>query len=192
MSRALNRGRISMARQRTIKFPPKRGKLTIRQIEQAVDKVIQKRRAQEEITSNSKEDRNEKYYVFISFYADDLPEVSLLCDQFKNENSNIEFDARYLKLPFNQKKSDPLKHDIRELIRQSPFTVVYVSDKAANSEWVDWEIRESLAMGKDVLAMHEGDTPPKHLPEAINENSIEVLSWNPQRIIEAIQEHAKT
>ncbi len=181
-----------MARQRTIKFPPKRGKLTIRQIEQAVDKVIQKRRAQEEITSNSKEDRNEKYYVFISFYADDLPEVSLLCDQFKNENSNIEFDARYLKLPFNQKKSDPLKHDIRELIRQSPFTVVYVSDKAANSEWVDWEIRESLAMGKDVLAMHEGDTPPKHLPEAINENGIKVLSWNPQHINEAIQEHAKT
>ena len=31
-----------MARQRTIKFPPKRGKLTIRQIEQAVDKVIKK------------------------------------------------------------------------------------------------------------------------------------------------------
>ena len=30
-----------MARQRTIKFPPKRGKLTIRQIERAVNKVTQ-------------------------------------------------------------------------------------------------------------------------------------------------------
>ena len=55
---ALSRGRIPMARQRTIKFPPKRGKLTIRQIEQAVDKVIQKRRAQEAITSTPKEVRN--------------------------------------------------------------------------------------------------------------------------------------
>ena len=44
-----------MARQRTIKFPPKRGKLTIRQIERAVDKVIQKRRAQRTITSTPKE-----------------------------------------------------------------------------------------------------------------------------------------
>ena len=181
-----------MARQRTIKFHPKRGKLTIRQIERAVDKVIQKRRAQEEGTSNPKADRSEKYNVFISFYVDDLVEVDLLCDQIKNENSNIVFDARYLKLPFNQKKSDPLKQDIIEQIRQSSITVVYVSDKTANSEWVDWEIRESLAMGKDVLAMHNGDTPPKHLPEAINENGIEVLSWNPQHINEAIQEHAKT
>ena len=47
-----------MTRQRTIKFPPKRGKLTIRQIERAVDKVIQKRRAQEAITSIPKEVRN--------------------------------------------------------------------------------------------------------------------------------------
>ena len=47
-----------MTRQRTIKFPPKRGQLTIRQIERAVDKVIQKRRAQEAITSTPKEVRN--------------------------------------------------------------------------------------------------------------------------------------
>ena len=47
-----------MTRQRTIKFPPKRGKLTIRQIERAVDKVIQKRRAQEAINSTPKEVRN--------------------------------------------------------------------------------------------------------------------------------------
>ena len=47
-----------MARQRTIKFPPKRGKLTIRQIEQTVDKVIQARRAHEAITSTPKEVKN--------------------------------------------------------------------------------------------------------------------------------------
>ena len=47
-----------MARQRTIKFPPKRGKLTICQIERAVDKVIQNRRAQEAINSTPKEVKN--------------------------------------------------------------------------------------------------------------------------------------
>ncbi len=32
-----------MARERTIKYPPKRGKFTKRQIERAVDKVIRER-----------------------------------------------------------------------------------------------------------------------------------------------------
>ncbi len=32
-----------MARERTIKYPPKRGKFTRRQIERAVDKVIRER-----------------------------------------------------------------------------------------------------------------------------------------------------
>lgn len=181
-----------MARQRTIKFPPKRGKLTIRQIERAVDKVIQKRRAQEGITSTPKEDRGGKYNVFISFCADDFHELNRLSTLLKNENSNIAFSDRSVRAPFNSKKSDHIKPGIRKRIRQSSVTVVYVSDKTASSEWVNWEIRESLAMGKDVLAMHKGDTPPKHLPEAINENSIEVLSWNQQRINEAIQEHVKT
>ena len=178
-----------MARQRTIKFPPKRGKLTIRQIERAVDKVIRKRRAQEAITSTPKENSSGKYNVFISFCVDDSHDINLLSTLLKNENTNIAFDDRSPRAPFNKKKSDHIKHGIKERIRQSSVTVVYVSDNTADSEWVDWEIRESLAMGKDVLAMHEGDTPPKRLPKAITENNIEVLPWNQQRINEAVQEH---
>lgn len=178
-----------MARQRTIKFPPKRGKLTIRQIEQTVDKVIQKRRAQEGITSTPKKGKSEKYNVFISFYADDLHEVNLLRAQAKNENSNIAFNDLSLSVPFNSKQSDHIKQEIREQIRQSSVTLVYLSEKTADSEWVDWEIGESLAMGKDVLAMYKGDTLPKRLPKAINEYNIKILSWNQQRINEAIQEH---
>ena len=180
-----------MARQRTIKFPPKRGKLTIRQIERAVDKVIQKRRAQEAITSTPKEDRSGKHNVFISFCADDFHDINRLSTLLKNENSNIAFSDRSVRAPFNSKKSDHIKPDIRERIRQSSVTIVYVSDKTANSEWVDWEIRESLAQGKGVLAMHKGDTRPKRLPKAIIENNIEVLPWKQQLINETIQEQAE-
>ena len=180
-----------MARQRTIKFPPKRGKLTIRQIERAVDKVIQKRRAQETITSTPKEDGSEKCNVFISFCADDFHDINLLSTLLKNENSDIVLSDRSLRAPFNSEKSDNIKPSIRERIRQSSVTVVYVSDKTASSEWVDWEIRESLEMGKGVLAMHKGATRPKRLPRAIIENNIEVLPWKQQLINEAIQEQAE-
>ena len=97
--------------------------------------------------------------VFISFSSDDLDEVNLLRGQTKNENSNIAFNDYSLKKPFNSKDADYIKRGIREQIRQSSVTVVYLSDKTANSEWVNWEIQESLAMGKGVLAMHKGDTP---------------------------------
>ena len=180
-----------MARQRTIKFPHKRGKLTIRQIERAVDKVIQKRRAQETITSTPKEDSSGKYDVFISFCADDSDAINLLSTLLKNENSNIVFSDLSPRAPFNSEKSDHIKPDIRERIRQSSVTVVYVSDKTASSEWVDWEIRESLEMGKGVLAMHKGDTRPKRLPKAIVENNIEVLPWKQQLINETIQEQVE-
>ena len=173
-----------MARQRTIKFPPKRGKLTIHQIERAVDKVIQTRRAQEAITATPKESKSGKHNVFISFCADDFHDIDLLCAQVENENSSIAFNDLSPRAPFNSEKLDHIKPNIREQIRQSSVTLVYLSEKTVGSEWVDWEIRESLAQGKGVLAMHKGDTRPKHLPNAIIENKIEVLPWNQQQIEE--------
>ena len=136
-------------------------------------------------------DAGTKRNVFISFSSDDLDEVNLLRGQAKNENSDIEFNDYSLKAPFNSENADYIKRGIRERIRQSSVTVVYVSDSTADSEWVDWEIRESLEMGKGVLAMHKGNTRPKRLPKAIIENNIEVLPWKQQLINEAIQEQAE-
>ena len=129
--------------------------------------------------------------VFISFDSDDLDEVNLLRGQAKNESSNIEFNDYSLKAPFNSKNADYIKRGIRERIRQSSVTVVYLTDKTAGSKWVNWEIRESIAMGKGVLAMHKGNTPPKRLPKAITENKIKVYSWKQQLISDAIQKQAE-
>ena len=136
-------------------------------------------------------DEETKRNVFISFSSEDLDEVNLLRGQAKDENSNIEFNDWSLKAPFNSENADYIKRGIRERIRQSSVTVVYVSNKTADSKWVDWEIRESLKMGKGVLAMHKGDPAPKRLPKAITENNINVLPWNQQLINDAIQEQAE-
>ena len=132
-----------------------------------------------------------KRNVFISFDSDDLADVNMLRGQAKNENSNIEFNDYSLKAPFNSENADYIKRGIRERIRQSSVTIVYVSDKTTDSEWVDWEIRESLAMGKGVLAMYKGDTRPRHLPKAIIENNIDILPWKQELINEAIQKQAE-
>jgi hypothetical protein len=132
-----------------------------------------------------------KCNVFISFASDDLGDVNMLRAQAKNDNSDIEFNDWSLKEPFDSKKADYIKRGIRERIRQCSVTVVYVSDKTADSKWVDWEIRESIAMGKGVVAMHKGDSAPARLPKAVIEYKVPVVSWNQKELAKAIKKQSE-
>lgn len=127
-----------------------------------------------------------RHNVFISFSYEDLKEVNLLRGQAKNENSEIEFNDWSLKEPFDSTKADYIKRGIRERIRQSSITIVYLSDSTASSRWVNWEIQESINMGKKVLAMHKGDSPPRVLPKAIIDNGVSIVPWNHKEISKTI------
>lgn len=129
--------------------------------------------------------------VFISFAAEDLDEVNLLRGQAKNENSDIEFNDWSVKEPFDSQKADYIKRGIRERMRQCSVVVVYVSNRTADSTWVDWEIREGIAMGKGVVAMYKGDTPPARLPKAVTDNKVPVVPWNQKELAKAIEKAAK-
>lgn len=132
-----------------------------------------------------------KCNVFISFAAEDLQDVNLLRAQAKNENSDIEFNDWSLREPFDSKNADYIKRGIRERIRQCSVTVVYISDKTADSKWVDWEIRESIALGKGVVAMHKGATPPTKLPKAVIEHKIKVVPWKKDALSSAIKQQSE-
>ena len=126
--------------------------------------------------------------VFISFSSEDIDEVNLLRGQAKNENSNIEFNDWSLKKPFNSDEANYIKRGIRERIRQSSATIVYLSDNTAGSEWVNWEIQESVDMGKAVVAMHKGNSPPRRLPRAVVDNKIPVVPWNQEQLARTIED----
>jgi hypothetical protein len=128
-----------------------------------------------------------KCNVFISFASEDLNDVNLLRGQAKNENSDIEFNDWSLKKPFDSKDAEYIKRGIRERIRQCSVTIVYVSDKTAESKWVNWEIQEAIALGKGVVAMHKGDRPPARLPKAVSDNKVPVVPWNQKELAQAIK-----
>lgn len=132
-----------------------------------------------------------KCNVFISFVEEDLSDVNMLRGQAKNENCDVEFNDWSLKEPYDSTSAEYIKRGIRERIRQSSVTLVYVSDRTADSKWVDWEIREAIAMGKGVLAMHKGSVPPARLPKAIAEHRIPVVPWNQAELMKAITTQAK-
>jgi hypothetical protein len=128
-----------------------------------------------------------KCNVFISFATEDLNDVTMLRGQAKNQNSDIQFNDWSLQEPFDSKEAEYIKRGIRERIRQCSVTVVYVSDATADSKWVDWEIRESIAMGKGVVAMHKGDAPPARLPQAVIDHKVPVVPWNQKELARAIK-----
>jgi len=132
-----------------------------------------------------------KCNVFISFASEDLNEVNLLRGQAKNENSDIEFNDWSLKKPFDSRDAEYIRRGIRERIRQCSVTIVYLSDNTANSKWVDWEIRESIALGKGVVAMYKGDKPPAHLPKAVTENNMPIVPWNQKELAKAVKKQSE-
>lgn len=132
-----------------------------------------------------------RYNVFISFASEDLDDVNMLRGQAKNQNTDIEFNDWSLKQPFDSERAEYIRRGIRERIRQSSVTLVYVSDAAPDSKWVDWEIRESIAMGKGVVAMHKGDTPPARLPRALVDHNIPVVPWDHDGLMKAIRKQSE-
>lgn len=131
-------------------------------------------KAKEELREGERQGRRN---VFISFAYEDIDEVTLLRGQAKNENVPLEFNDWSVPEPFDSDRAAYLKQKIGERIAQSSVTVVYVSEHTRTSEWVAWEIDESLRQGKHVLAVHKGDTAPAHLPAPIVSNGVKVVRW---------------
>lgn len=127
-------------------------------------------------------------HVFISFDHDDLDEVNLLRGQAKNDETDLQFDDHSVKKPYDSIDADYIKRQIREKIERCSVSVVYLSDKAAASKWVNWEIEESLKQGKGVIGVYKGDKPPAKTPPAFQQNGCKAVKWEHSALIKAIEE----
>jgi hypothetical protein len=133
----------------------------------------------------SESEKPEKRNVFISFAYEDVQQVNLLRGQARNENSDIEFNDWSLREPFDSERAEYIRTGIRERINQCSVTLVYVSDDTIISKWVDWEIRESVRLGKAVVAVYSG-TRPTRLPTALSEIGVSPIPWTHEGISQAI------
>jgi len=129
--------------------------------------------------------------IFISFDSDDLALVNLLRGQAKNDNIPLEFNDFSLKEPFDSERAEYIRRGIRERIRQASVTIVYITDNSAKSHWVDWEINESVKLGKAVIAVYQGDIPPKKIPPALEKINVKPIQWSAKGIMSAIEKACK-
>ena len=116
--------------------------------------------------------------VFISFAHEDIDEVNLLRGQAKNDQSDINFIDRSLQAPFNSTRAEYIRSRLEDRINQASMTVVYLSKDTQSSKWVTWEVKKSVELGKDVIAVHAGKRPPSKLPSFVKKYNIKVVPWN--------------
>jgi hypothetical protein len=129
--------------------------------------------------------------VFISFPAEDLDKVNLLRGQKASEASSLEFSDRSVQQPYNSENAEYIRARIREKIRQASVTLVFLSDATPKSQWVEWEITESIRQGKGVVCVHAGEVPPTTLPRAVTEHKLPIVPWKHDQLMQAVERAAK-
>jgi hypothetical protein len=132
-------------------------------------------RAKQELRESETQGRRN---VFISFAYEDIDEVNLLRAHAKNEKSPIEFNDWSVSEPIDSERAPYIKQKISERIAQSSVTVVYLSPQTSKSQWVAWEIEESLKRGKHVIGVYKGDVAPASLPKAFREHRLGSVRWS--------------
>ena len=129
---------------------------------------------------------DERRNVFISFTNEDKPMVELLRGQAQKEDSTVNFNDWSLRAPFDSERAETIRKGIRERIRQASLTLVYVSDHTAGSKWVNWEVEESVKLGKKVVGVYQGEIPGR-LPPAIRKHRIRVIAWSHKGLAKALK-----
>jgi hypothetical protein len=123
--------------------------------------------------------------VFLARAWEDEDEVNLLRGQAKDPDTNLELNDWSLREALDSEHAEYIKRGIRERIRHSSVTLVYLSPHSAASGWVDWEIRESLRLGKRVIGVYSGSEQPP-LPPAFQEFGLKTIPWRHEDLMRAI------
>jgi hypothetical protein len=114
-----------------------------------------------------------------------------------NRNVDFEFVGRHLLDPVDSANEDYIKSKIREQLNGTSVTVVLIGDETDRSDWVAWEIQESLNKSKPNgvlgILLRGHDTPPdpgSPVGRAIEEAGGEVIPWRPHLFGEAVERAA--
>ena len=104
--------------------------------------------------------------VFLSFRAEDKQQVNGLRLLAANPKFDIEFYDESVRSPFDSNDPAYIRRQIREKINRTSVTVCLVSELTHTSQWVVWELEESIDKGSAIICMGLPGGPQRiQLPE---------------------------
>jgi MTH538 TIR-like domain (DUF1863) len=113
--------------------------------------------------------------VFISYQHSDQMKAKGFNLMSYAENVDVEFVGRHLLDPVDSTSQDYVREKIREQLTGTSVTVVLIGDHTADSDWVDWEIEQSLNKGNGVLGIRLDKDA--QIPETLDGCGAEILNW---------------
>jgi hypothetical protein len=91
--------------------------------------------------------------AFLSFVEEDLNLVNLFRGQAKSARNDLEFADYSIKVPFNSTNIQYISSGIIAQIRPATLAVCLYGPSTYKSEWVDWELKKTLELGKPIMGV---------------------------------------
>lgn len=133
-----------------------------------------------------------KRRVFISYEGSDRKKAKGFRLLRWNKNVDVEFHDRHLLDPVDSTNDSYIRRCIRDEMDGTSTTVVLIGENTSNSEWVDWEIKESIENGNGVVGIKvDDDVDEDDVPDRLQEAGAEVIDWDADEFSDAIERAAK-
>jgi len=125
--------------------------------------------------------------VFISYQHNDVQQAKGFNLLRWNKYVDFDFVGRHLLSPADSRDPAYVRSKIREQLNGTSATVVLIGEQTAQSEWVDFEIRESLARGNGVIGIRLPGAENADLPTALEEGGCKVIDWDHTKFEDEIE-----
>jgi hypothetical protein len=117
--------------------------------------------------------------VFISFRAEDKPQINGLRLLAAHPDFDIEFYDESVRTEIKSENADYIRRKIKEKINRTSVTVCMVSALTHTSTWVAWELEESIDKGNEIICMGLPNGPNRlTLPEPARRLKLPWYLWS--------------
>jgi hypothetical protein len=125
--------------------------------------------------------------VFISFRHEDKQQVNGVRLLAANQKFDIEFYDESLRTAIDSTNATYVRSKIREKINRTSVTLCMVSSHTHTSQWVNWELEESINKGNAIICMGLPNGPGTlTLPEPARRLKLPWHLWDHNRLAQLI------
>jgi hypothetical protein len=124
--------------------------------------------------------------LFLSFHAEDRPQVNGFRLMAYSPNSPIDFYDGSVRTAINSLQSSYIRAAIREKIGRCSVVVCLIGNGTAWRDWVDWELKTAFELGKGICGVRLKGSRGR-APEILERIDAPIAQWDQGQIVAAIE-----
>lgn len=130
----------------------------------------------------------DKKNIFISHVHKDDELLPKLKDLISRAGMEVRDGSINSDKPNSAQSEDYIKREIlKPRIEWASTLVVLITHDTAQSDWVNWEIREAVEQGKNIIGVFAQGATDADIPEELRKyGDAAIVGWQGERIVDAI------